>query len=109
MNYQRKSTAGWSIGNIVLDSLGATFSLVQLVLDAYRYDDLVGGVFGNPSKLFVFFIFLLTGSRRANSSGFNQRALSFHHRVRCALLASALHFLPTHIQRLPGSTFCEGR
>ncbi|KNE65396.1 lysosomal Cystine transporter [Allomyces macrogynus ATCC 38327] len=35
MNYRNKSTAGWSIHNILLDATGGTLSLVQLFLDAW--------------------------------------------------------------------------
>ncbi|CED82782.1 Cystine transporter Cystinosin [Phaffia rhodozyma] len=62
LNYRRRSTTGWSIGNVVLDVIGASLSMIQLVLDSYRYDDLVGGVFGNPAKLGLsFFTFAFDG------------------------------------------------
>jgi hypothetical protein len=35
LNHRRRSTDGWSIGNILLDTVGGVLSLVQLVLDAY--------------------------------------------------------------------------
>lgn len=38
-NYRRKSTAGWSIGNILLDFTGGFMSLVQMFLLAYNNDD----------------------------------------------------------------------
>jgi cystinosin len=31
-NYQRKSTKGWSIANIILDLTGGTFSFLQMAL-----------------------------------------------------------------------------
>ncbi|CAH7671596.1 PQ loop repeat-domain-containing protein [Phakopsora pachyrhizi] len=34
MNFKRKSTIGWSIGNIILDLLGGILSLFQMVLDS---------------------------------------------------------------------------
>jgi cystinosin len=34
MNYKRKSTHGWSIGNVLLDFTGGICSIAQLVLDA---------------------------------------------------------------------------
>ncbi|TRZ01413.1 hypothetical protein DNTS_015151 [Danionella cerebrum] len=36
MNYRRKSTEGWSIGNVLLDFTGGSFSLVQMFLEAYN-------------------------------------------------------------------------
>jgi len=38
-NYRRKSTAGWSIGNILLDFTGGSTSLLQMFLLAYNNDD----------------------------------------------------------------------
>lgn len=34
LNYKRKSTVGWSIGNVMLDFSGGLFSLLQLVIEA---------------------------------------------------------------------------
>ncbi|XP_066301700.1 cystinosin-like [Branchiostoma lanceolatum] len=39
MNCRRKSTEGWSIGNVLLDFTGGTFSLLQMFLIAYNTDD----------------------------------------------------------------------
>lgn len=50
LNYQRKSTIGWSIENIIMDMSGGVLSLMQLVLDAWRTDDW-SSVTGNPGKL----------------------------------------------------------
>lgn len=36
MNYQRQSTEGWSIGNVLLDFTGGSFSLVQMFLQSYN-------------------------------------------------------------------------
>lgn len=33
-NYKRKSTIGWSIGNIILDFLGGTMDIFQMILQA---------------------------------------------------------------------------
>lgn len=38
-NYQRKSTVGWSIGNIFLDFTGGLLSMFQMFLLAYNYND----------------------------------------------------------------------
>jgi hypothetical protein len=35
MNYKRKSTEGWSIGNVLLDFTGGLLSIIQLMLDGY--------------------------------------------------------------------------
>ncbi|KAF8471872.1 PQ loop repeat-domain-containing protein [Kalaharituber pfeilii] len=51
LNYQRKSTVGWSIHNILLDTTGGVLSLAQLFLDSALAGDLWGGTSGNPLKL----------------------------------------------------------
>ncbi|XP_063989636.1 cystinosin homolog isoform X2 [Diachasmimorpha longicaudata] len=48
-NYQRKSTVGWSIGNIFLDFTGGILSMLQMILNAYNYDDW-HSIFGDPTK-----------------------------------------------------------
>jgi cystinosin len=50
MNYQRRSTDGWSIGQILLDFSGGVLSLLQLLIDASFQPDW-SGVTGNPVKL----------------------------------------------------------
>lgn len=49
MNYKRKSTDGWSIGNILLDFTGGILSMLQMILNAYNYDDWQS-IFGDPTK-----------------------------------------------------------
>ncbi|KAH8404737.1 hypothetical protein KR215_011784, partial [Drosophila sulfurigaster] len=49
MNYRRKSTVGWSIGNILLDFTGGTLSMLQMILNAHNYDDWAS-LFGDPTK-----------------------------------------------------------
>lgn len=36
-NYKRKSTVGWSIGNIFLDFTGGTLSMLQMIINAYNF------------------------------------------------------------------------
>ncbi len=36
MNFRRKSTVGWSIGNVLLDFTGGSLSIVQMFLLAYN-------------------------------------------------------------------------
>lgn len=48
-NYKRKSTVGWSIGNIFLDFTGGILSMLQMILNAYNYDDWES-IFGDPTK-----------------------------------------------------------
>ncbi|KAH8025677.1 hypothetical protein HPB51_010761 [Rhipicephalus microplus] len=50
LNYVRKSTIGWSIGNILLDFTGGSLSLLQMVIIAYNYDDWTS-LFGNVVKV----------------------------------------------------------
>ncbi|XP_066996613.2 cystinosin homolog isoform X2 [Anabrus simplex] len=49
MNYRRKSTVGWSIGNIFLDFTGGTLSMLQMILNSYNYNDWAS-IFGDPTK-----------------------------------------------------------
>lgn len=37
MNYRRKSTIGWSIGNVILDFSGGMLSMLQMILNAYNF------------------------------------------------------------------------
>jgi cystinosin len=50
LNYQRKSTAGWSVWNILLDLTGGLLSNFQLVLDCHAMHNW-SGITGNPAKL----------------------------------------------------------
>lgn len=74
MNYKRKSTRGWSIGNVLLDFTGGICSVSQLLLDAilagkcfsrnstvlliFRADNFEG-IAGNAVKLFLGVVSLL--------------------------------------------------
>lgn len=58
MNYKRKSTEGWSIGNILLDFTGGVLSLVQMFLLSINYDDW-GSIFGSPTKFGLGFFSVL--------------------------------------------------
>ncbi|XP_029004163.1 cystinosin isoform X2 [Betta splendens] len=49
MNYIRKSTVGWSIGNVLLDFTGGTFSILQMILESYNNDEW-RLIFGDPTK-----------------------------------------------------------
>ncbi|KAK3750082.1 hypothetical protein QZH41_017116 [Actinostola sp. cb2023] len=49
MNFQRKSTVGWSIGNVLLDFTGGSFSIVQMFLLAYNNEDW-SSIFGDLTK-----------------------------------------------------------
>ncbi|CAE7558865.1 unnamed protein product [Symbiodinium pilosum] len=52
MNYKRKSTAGWTIYNVLLDLSGGFLSVAQLLLDASLSDDW-SKVSGDPAKLML--------------------------------------------------------
>ncbi|KAL8596663.1 hypothetical protein ACOMHN_032605 [Nucella lapillus] len=58
MNFRRKSTVGWSIGNVLLDSTGGSLSLLQMALLAYNSDDW-GSIFGDPTKFGLGFFSIL--------------------------------------------------
>ncbi|XP_037736449.1 cystinosin isoform X1 [Chelonia mydas] len=49
MNFRRKSTEGWSIGNVLLDFTGGSFSLLQMFLQSYNNDEWKL-IFGDPTK-----------------------------------------------------------
>jgi cystinosin len=49
MNYKRRSTVGWSIGQILLDLSGSIMSLLQLIIDSSLQEDW-SGLLGNPVK-----------------------------------------------------------
>lgn len=49
LNFRRKSTLGWSIGNILLDFTGGTLSMLQMFMIAHNYDDW-SSLFGNFTK-----------------------------------------------------------
>jgi LCT (Lysosomal Cystine Transporter) family transporter len=79
MNYKRKSTEGWSIGNILLDFTGGTLSVLQMFLLAINYDDW-SSIFGSPTKfglglfsvlfdiLFIVQHYILYRSNRRNTT-----------------------------------------
>ncbi|KAK8786332.1 hypothetical protein V5799_023889 [Amblyomma americanum] len=58
LNYRRKSTIGWSIGNILLDFTGGTLSMLQMFIIAYNYDDW-SSLFGNFTKFGLGFISIM--------------------------------------------------
>ncbi|XP_041086995.1 cystinosin-like [Polyodon spathula] len=49
MNYRRKSTVGWSIGNVLLDFTGRSFSLIQMFLQSFNNDQWML-IFGDLTK-----------------------------------------------------------
>jgi cystinosin len=50
MNFIRKSTVGWSILNVLLDFIGGTLSLIQMILLALFSND-YSSIWGSPTKL----------------------------------------------------------
>lgn len=65
MNYRRQSTEGWSIGNVLLDLTGGSFSVLQMFLQSYNNDQWKL-LFGDPTKfglgifsIFFDFIFMI--------------------------------------------------
>lgn len=49
LNFRRKSTVGWSIGNVILDFTGGSMDICQMILQASNTDDW-SGFSGNPVK-----------------------------------------------------------
>lgn len=60
-NHQRRSTKGWAIQTTVLDVSGAGLSICQLILDAYRSNDM-GNILGNTSKLSLASVTMMFGA-----------------------------------------------
>ncbi|CAI5708545.1 unnamed protein product [Hyaloperonospora brassicae] len=58
LNYQRKSTVGWTIWNVLLDVAGGLFSMGQLVLDVVATEDWTA-ITGNPVKFALGFVSIL--------------------------------------------------
>lgn len=48
-NFERRSTEGWSIGNVLLDFTGGVLSLLQMVIDSIALNDW-SSIVGNPVK-----------------------------------------------------------
>ncbi|VDM26960.1 unnamed protein product, partial [Toxocara canis] len=48
-NFRRKSTVGWSIGNVLLDFLGGSMDICQMILQGANTDDW-SAFYGNPVK-----------------------------------------------------------
>lgn len=58
LNYQRKSTVGWSIWNIILDFTGGFLSDLQLVFDCTDLHDFTG-ITGNLAKFGLGFVSII--------------------------------------------------
>ena len=52
MNYQRKSTSGWSIWLVLLDLVGGIFSTSQMIIDGFNFNDW-SSIIGNPTKFVI--------------------------------------------------------
>uniref|UniRef100_A0A5K3FM58 Cystinosin homolog n=2 Tax=Mesocestoides corti TaxID=53468 RepID=A0A5K3FM58_MESCO len=52
LNCRRRSTVGWSLGNVVCDFVGGVLSVFQMFLIAYNRDDWTS-VIGSPTKLIL--------------------------------------------------------
>ncbi|CAO3595472.1 unnamed protein product [Absidia cylindrospora] len=50
LNFKRKSTQGWSVHLILLDTMGGILSIIQLIVDAYIENDW-SGISGDSVKL----------------------------------------------------------
>ncbi|KAF7635606.1 hypothetical protein Mgra_00004995 [Meloidogyne graminicola] len=58
LNFQRKSTVGWSIGNVLLDATGGVMDIFQMILQAKNTDDW-SAFTGNPVKFGLGFISII--------------------------------------------------
>jgi len=59
LNFQRRSTDGWNVWNVIFDCTGGFMSMLQLVLDSVDLSDLRHGLVGNIPKLILSFITLI--------------------------------------------------
>jgi cystinosin len=59
LNFQRRSTDGWNVWNVIFDCTGGLMSMLQLVLDSGDLSDLRHGLLGNVPKLILSCITLL--------------------------------------------------
>mmetsp|Transcript_9573 Transcript_9573/g.17982 ORF Transcript_9573/g.17982 Transcript_9573/m.17982 type:complete len:425 (+) Transcript_9573:64-1338(+) len=58
LNYERKSTNGWNLWNVIFDCTGGLLSMLQLLLDSINLGDVKHGLVGNIPKLILGFITL---------------------------------------------------
>ncbi|CAL8102951.1 unnamed protein product [Orchesella dallaii] len=58
LNWYRKSTSGWSIGNVLLDFTGGIFSLTQMIFIAFNHNDWAS-FFGDLTKFGLGFFSIL--------------------------------------------------
>nr|CAD2163032.1 unnamed protein product [Meloidogyne enterolobii] len=58
LNFKRKSTIGWSIGNVLLDATGGTMDILQMILQAKNTADWSAFV-GNPVKFGLGFVSII--------------------------------------------------
>lgn len=58
LNYERKSTNGWNLWNVIFDCTGGLLSMLQLLLDSINLGDVQHGLLGNIPKLILGFITL---------------------------------------------------
>ena len=87
LNYQRQSTVGWSIWNIILDFSGGMLSDLQLILDCTALGDF-SGITGNLAKfglgsvsivfdvIFMLQHYVLYSNHRATAGSPHQRILA---------------------------------
>ena len=88
LNFQRKSTQGWSIWNILLDFTGGILSVLQLVLDCSDMGDWTG-ITGNVAKFGL-----------GNVSIFFDLIFMFQHYVLYRDQTLASPSIPTHEEEL---------
>ena len=58
MNYRRKSTEGWSIGNVLLDFTGGLLSILQMILQSYNNSKFIN-IFDDTIMFSMFVIYFL--------------------------------------------------
>ena len=52
MNFKRQSTSGFSVGVVICDFSGGMFSMLQMIVDSYNFEDW-SSFSGNPTKFIV--------------------------------------------------------
>lgn len=53
LNYQRQSTVGWNVWNVLFDFSGGVLSMVQLITDSVDLNNMKEGLLGNWAKLLL--------------------------------------------------------
>ena len=94
MNFRRKSTVGWSIGNVLLDFTGGSLSMGQMIMDSYNFDDW-SSFFGDFTKFGLGLFSVLFDILLRNSQSIRLKELC----SRMTLLEKKGFFFPVKVRK----------